>query len=183
MADEGASPRELVLEAARRNNTDLLQEIFTEIHKSYSSTAEDRIAELLNTAVDGIGSNVLHVAAINGSYEVLDALLDQAGVETDPLDRLERDTPLHSAVRYVNSLSAADWPHGHPIVEILIDAGCDPRSRNKAKLRPFDLVDPRNSELRGLLQKAEFQMMAGGDVVNEDEEEEEGGAGSASDEG
>jgi len=26
MADEGATPRELVLEACRRNNTDLLQE-------------------------------------------------------------------------------------------------------------------------------------------------------------
>ncbi|KAI9700982.1 MAG: hypothetical protein M1820_006627 [Bogoriella megaspora] len=179
MADEGASPRELVLEAARRNNTDLLHDVFTDIKKSYSSTADDRIAELLNTAVDGIGNNVLHLAATNGSYEVLDVLLDQPGVETDPIDRLERDTPLHSAVRYVNSLSPPEWPNGHPVVEILVDAGCDPRSRNKAKLRPFDLVDPRNKDLRGILQRAEFQMMAGADVVNEDEEDE--GDGSASD--
>ena len=67
MEYQGASPRELVLEAARRNNTDLLHEVFTDIQKSYSSSADDRIAELLNTAVDGIGSNVLHVAATNGS--------------------------------------------------------------------------------------------------------------------
>ncbi|KAI9664081.1 MAG: hypothetical protein M1821_007572 [Bathelium mastoideum] len=182
MADEGASPRELVLEAARRNNTDLLNEVFTDIKKAYSSTAEDRIAELLNTAVDGIGNHVLHVAATNGSYEVLDLLLDQSGVETDPLSRLDGDTPLHSAVRYVNSLSAADWqPAGHPIVEILLDAGCDPRSRNKAKLRSLDLVDPRNEELRGVLQRAEFRLQAGGDVVEEEEEEEADGVESGSD--
>ena len=108
-------------------------------------------------------------------------LLDQSGVETDPLDRLEQDTPLHSAVRYVNGLSPSNWPHGHPIVEILVDAGCDPRSRNKAKLRPFDLADPRNTELRGILQRAEFQLQAGADVVNEDEDDD-GGSGSASDE-
>jgi uncharacterized protein len=112
---------------------------------------------------------------------VLDVLLDQPGVETDPLDRLERDTPLHAAVRFVNRLPSADWASGHAIVEILVDAGCDPRLRNKAKLRPFDLVDPRNTELRGILQRAEFQMLAGADIIDEDEADDDGGSGSASD--
>jgi len=53
------------------------------------------------------------------------------------------------------------------------------RIRNKAKLRPIDLTDPRNTELRGLLQKAEFTMLAGDDVVQEDDDD--AGAGSASD--
>jgi ankyrin repeat protein len=83
---------------------------------------------------------------------------------------MEHDTPLHKAVRYVNSLEKAEWAsHGHPIIEILLDAGCDPRSRNKAKLRPMELADPRNQELRSILQKGEFAMQAGGDVVEEDD--------------
>lgn len=53
------------------------------------------------------------------------------------------------------------------------------RIRNKAKLKPAELVDPRNTELIATLQKAEFAMMAGDDVVGE--EEQEGPTGSASD--
>ena len=52
------------------------------------------------------------------------------------------------------------------------------RIRNKAKLKAFELVDPRNTELRKTLQKAEFAMMAGDDVVDD---EDEGPTGSASD--
>ena len=128
-------------------------------------------------------------------------LLDQEGVEIDGPERRDGDTCLHKAVRYVNSLDKSDWKEGEAVVDILIDAGCDPRYawrrhqstqngtnvidfriRNKAKLRPFDLVDPRNTELRGLLRKAEFTIMAGNDVVEEEEEEGDNGeAGSASD--
>ncbi len=32
--------------------------------------------------------------------ECLDILLDQEGVEVDPINRLEKETPLHLAVRY-----------------------------------------------------------------------------------
>jgi ankyrin repeat protein len=110
---------------------------------------------------------------------VLDTLLDQEGLEIDEIDRMEHDTPLHKAVRYVNSLDKSEWAGaGHPIVEILLDAGCDPRIRNKAKLKPLELVDPRNTELRSILQKGEFAMTAGGDVVVEDDD---GPTGSASD--
>lgn len=54
------------------------------------------------------------------------------------------------------------------------------RIRNKAKLRPIDLADPRNTELRRMLQKAEMAMTAGDDVVDEDEDDA-GGPGSESD--
>jgi hypothetical protein len=113
--------------------------------------------------------------------EVLDVLLDQEGLEIDEIDRMEKDTPLHKAVRYVNTLTKGEWESGHPIVEILLDAGCDPRIRNKAKLKPMELVDPRNEELRSILRKGEFAMMAGGDVVQEDDDDEPTGSGSESD--
>ena len=54
------------------------------------------------------------------------------------------------------------------------------RIRNKAKLKSFELVDPRNTELRSILQKAEFATMAGNDVVDEDEGDDDA-TGSASD--
>ena len=59
--------------------------------------------------------------------DVLDMLLDQEGVEVDPLDRLEKDTPLHKAVRFVNGLAKEEWEAGASIVELLLDAGADPR--------------------------------------------------------
>lgn len=58
---------------------------------------------------------------------------------------------------------------------------CYDRIRNKAKLRPIDLVDPRNTDLRRVLQKAEMTMLAGDDIVQADDEEDAAGAGSASD--
>lgn len=110
--------------------------------------------------------------------DVLDTLLDQENLEVDPLDLLERDTPLHKAVRFINSLPPSDWPSASSIAELLIDAGADPRIRNKAKLKPVELVDPKNGGLRNVLQKAEYAMMVGDDVVVD---QNDGPTGSASD--
>ncbi|KAF2668412.1 hypothetical protein BT63DRAFT_425734 [Microthyrium microscopicum] len=180
MADEGASPKEIVLEASRRNNTDLLHDVLEQFNKTHGKKAPEAIAQLLNSARDGIGMGVLHLAAVGGNYDVLDLLLDQEGLEIDELDRMDKDTPLHKAVRYTNELDKANWDVGQQIVDILIDAGCDPRIRNAAKLRPFDLVDPRNKELRTLLQQAEYSMTMGDDVVQEDDDGPTG-SGSESD--
>ena len=59
---------------------------------------------------------------------MLDTLLDQEGLEVDPVDRLEKDIPLHKAVRFVNGLDKNEWEAGASIVELLLDAGADPRS-------------------------------------------------------
>ncbi|KAL8965003.1 MAG: hypothetical protein Q9183_004087 [Haloplaca sp. 2 TL-2023] len=194
MSDEGASPREIVLGACRRNNTDSLSEVLKSLAKP------EKIADLLNNAKDGVGNHCLHLAASNGSSvaylshdpwltlppgvqpdHVLDMLLDQEGLEVDPIDRLEKDTPLHKAVRFINDLPPSDWPSASSIVEILVDAGADARIRNKAKLKPVELVDPRNGALRDVLQKAEYSMMVGDDVVVRDGDNDEGPTGSASD--
>lgn len=58
---------------------------------------------------------------------MLDTLLDQEGLEVDPVDRLERDIPLHKAVRFVNGLDKEQWEAGAGLVELLLDAGADPR--------------------------------------------------------
>lgn len=59
------------------------------------------------------------------------------------------------------------------------------RIRNKAKLKPFDLVDPRNKSLREKLAEAEYMHQNAGDFIDKDvvdrDEEDEEAAGSASD--
>lgn len=119
--DTGASNLELLLEACRRNNPDLLSSILS----SYPTPTS--IAQFLNTATDALGCGPLHIGAQYGAYEVLDLLLDQEGVEIDGQERREGDTCLHKAVRFVNSLGAEEWKEGEAIVEILVDAGCDPK--------------------------------------------------------
>lgn len=47
-------------------------------------------------------------------------------------------------------------------------------------MKPMNLVDPANSDLRLILQKAEYAIMAGDDIVNGDDESN-GKGGSASD--
>ncbi|KAK3047891.1 hypothetical protein LTR09_010716 [Extremus antarcticus] len=175
-SDPGASPRELLIESCRRNNTSLLSDTLKTL-KNPSA-----IATFLNTTTDALGASALHIAASYGSYEVLDLILDQEGVEIDHPEKRDGDTPLHKSVRYCNGLVERGEKGGEAkaVVEILLDAGCDPRIRNKAKLRPVDLVDGRLGEVRGWLQKAEMAMTAGGDVVDEDEDDD-GRPGSESD--
>lgn len=111
----------------------------------------------------------------------MDHILDQEGVEVDPINRIEGDTPLHSVVRY----SGDEPEHGAYMVEMLIEAGCDPRIRNKNKQRPIDLASSDNEELIETLRGAEYALMMGSDLPNESavEGNEEGldEEGSASD--
>ena len=125
MADEtGATPRELLIEACRRNNTSLLSELLAS--KPLNSNA-DAIAKFLNNTSDALGASALHIAAQYGSYEALDMILDQEGVEIDGKEKRDGDTCLHRAVRFCNDQAPGDLEHGKAVVDILVDAGCDPR--------------------------------------------------------
>lgn len=175
---EGAKPSEQIIEAARRNNTDLLNSVLAEC------TSPEAAAKLLNEAKSVLGNYAYHEAALRGNYEIIDLLLDQEGFECDPISRLDGDTPLHSAVRYSNTASPADHAFCIQLIEMMLEAGSDPRIRNKAKLKPVQLVNPGNKELRELLESAEYAMMNQGDFVEETvdgEGEDEGPTGSNSD--
>ena len=74
---QGASPRELLLEACRRNNTNLLSELLAQLK------TPERIAQLLNTATDGVGNYCLHVAAAHGSCTLPCAGSEERGFATD----------------------------------------------------------------------------------------------------
>lgn len=62
-------------------------------------------------------------------------LLDQEGLEVDPVDRMESDTPLHKAVRFINGLSKEEWESAASIADLLLDAGADPRYNRERNYR------------------------------------------------
>jgi hypothetical protein len=89
--------------------------------------------------------------------EIIDLLLDQDGFECDPINRLEGDTPLHSAVRWINSDPSAqgeDGP-GMDLVDMMLESGSNPLEKNRAKLTARQLVDPANQALRDLIEEGE----------------------------
>ena len=116
-----------------------------------------------------LGNHLYHEAALRGNYEIIDALLDQPGFECDPVNRIEGDTPLHSAIRWINSEPAEQREFGNSLVEMMLEAGSSSRVKNKGGLTPLQLVDPRNTALRELIQRHEYANLNAGDFVNADD--------------
>ena len=48
----------------------------------------------------------------------------------------------------------------------MLEAGSNPRVKNKGGLTAYHLVDPRNKELRELIQKHEYANQNAGDFIN-----------------
>ncbi|KAF3921803.1 hypothetical protein AA313_de0204115 [Arthrobotrys entomopaga] len=113
--DQGASPKEQLFEACRSNNLELLHELLES-----TTTGLDTF---LNDSRNPLGQTALHVCVKHGNYEILDTLLDQEGLEVDPLSRMEDETPLHYAARHTSD----DPDIGAHMVDLLVEAGADPR--------------------------------------------------------
>ena len=65
MADvDGASPKEQILEACRRDNVDLFNEV---LQLTSKGAQKEKIAEFFNTTTDTMGNHLLHVCASYGS--------------------------------------------------------------------------------------------------------------------
>ncbi|KAB5547214.1 hypothetical protein GE09DRAFT_1130397 [Coniochaeta sp. 2T2.1] len=155
---EGASISEQLIEACRRNNVDLLHDIL-------ESKSDAEIAHLLNSTVTVMGNHLYHEAALRGNYEIIDALLDMPDFECDPTNRVEGDTPLHSAIRWINSEPQAQREFGNALVEMMLEAGSSTRVKNKGGLTPLMLVDPRNEGLKEVIRRSEYAELNKGDFV------------------
>ncbi|KAL7913485.1 hypothetical protein GGI35DRAFT_210887 [Trichoderma velutinum] len=156
---EGASIEEQLIEACRRDNVELLTELLED-------KSDPEISKLLNETTTVMGNHLYHEAASRGNYDIIDHLLDQPDFECDPINRLEGDTPLHSAIRWLNSEPASQRPFGHHLIDMMLEAGSNPRIKNKGGLNAIQLVDPRNQELRDLIQRHEYANQNAGDFVN-----------------
>jgi len=110
---------ELLFASCRQNNVELLHEALSHL------TTPTAIGDFINKSLDPLGNTALHVASRRGCLDSLDVLLDQEGVEVDPRNRMEGDTPLHAAARI--SADENDETTATDIIEMLLDAGADPR--------------------------------------------------------
>ncbi|KAL7931041.1 hypothetical protein V8C35DRAFT_311089 [Trichoderma chlorosporum] len=156
---EGASIEEQLIEACRRDNVELLTELLED-------KSDPEISKLLNETTTVMGNHLYHEAASRGNYDIIDHLLDQPDFECDPVNRLEGDTPLHSAVRWLNAEPDAQRPFGHHLIDMMLEAGSNPRIKNKGGLTALQLVDPRNQDLRDLIRRHEYASQNAGDFVS-----------------
>ncbi|KAJ5551271.1 hypothetical protein N7535_000783 [Penicillium sp. DV-2018c] len=171
MADEGASPRELVVEACRRDQPHLIEQVLNDMEEQ----TNEQVAQFFNEVTDSMGNHALHICAQYGSYDTMDALFDIQYFECDPLTRLDKDTPLHVAVRFANE---KDAELGEAMIKMMCEAGCDPRVRNKHGQKPAELVFNKPSITKEL-QQAEYIMAEG--MREQPEEEHDSDGGDASD--
>lgn len=161
---EGASLKEQLLDASRRNNLDLLNSIIEKIGSN-----QQELQDLINNSKDPFGNTAIHLCSKHGSWDVLDTLLDQEGVDINQENTIDGDTPLHLCVRY----SHEEPEHGTFIAENLIEVGADPRKRNNQGKTPLDLVHSTELEpLVNLLQGAEIAADNKGKLMNEEDAEE-----------
>lgn len=170
---DGASYSEQLLECARRNNTELLHAIASELNNDHA-----QLSKVVNSTREVITDNSpLHIATLLGNWEFLDAVLDIEGVEIDPTNR-DGDTPLHLAVKY----AASEPDYGYFIIDNLLDAGLDASVLDKAGLKPVNYVVD-NDKLRDLLHSAEYAATAATEAVEveDDDEDDDDDGESASD--
>ncbi|KAK0185156.1 ankyrin repeat-containing domain protein [Armillaria mellea] len=164
MADSngGASNNERLLAAARTDNEDLMMEVFSE--GGFDINFQD-----------GLGNTALHLAVSNGSTDVLEHILSHEDCDVDPINRIEKATPLHLAVKLE-----------HPqlrkhVVDSLLEAGADTSIRDKFGETALDLVPSEDTEVRALFRKAQAQASISQDDIASDDEDVGSGSGSGSD--
>ncbi len=63
---------------------------------------------------------------MKGQYEVID-LITGLPIETDPINRMEGDTPLHCAVRWINEGGPERWEEGKALIELMLESVPDAR--------------------------------------------------------
>jgi len=141
MASEGASNNERLLAAARSDNEDLLLEVFNE--------SEERPFDI--NYQDGLGNTALHIAVENTSYDVIEHILAHENCDVDPINKLDKATPLHLAVMIEVAEVRKDF------VESLLEAGADYTIRNKYGETAQDLVKPDDDAVLDLFRQAKAQ--------------------------
>ena len=108
----------------------------------------------------------------------MDELLNIEYLECDPLTRRDKETPIHTAVRYAVE---RDIEIGTAMAKMLVDAGGDPRTKDKYGRTPSQICDSKTSELRSWLTGQEYILREGLKQGAQETDEADGPTGSASD--
>ena len=99
----------------------------------------------------------------------MDELLNIELLECDPLTLREKETPIHCAVRYANE---REVELGEAMAKMLIEAGGDPRVKDRHGRKPAELCMGRTAELRSVLVKEEYILNEGLNKTAHMEEED-----------
>jgi len=115
---------------------------------------------------DGLGNTALHYAVSNGSTSVLEYILTHEGCDVDPINRIDRATPLHLAVGLEDPELRAE------IVESLLEAGADYRIRNKNGQTAQELVKSDDYATLDLFRQAQAEAsISREDIAHDDEDD------------
>ncbi|THV01890.1 ankyrin [Dendrothele bispora CBS 962.96] len=158
----GANNNQRLLAAAREDNEDLLLEIFSQ-EDSFDINFQD-----------GLGNTALHYAVSHTSPTVLEHILSHDSCDVDPINLIERQTPLHLAVKISNPEARAHF------VDSLLEAGADTTIKDKYGERAVDLVPDGDDTTKQLFRKQVAVSMIGNDDFASDDDGEPG-SGSGSD--
>ncbi|TCD62871.1 hypothetical protein EIP91_006277 [Steccherinum ochraceum] len=162
---QGASNNELLLAAAKDDNKELMDEVLEKGDFDVNSR-------------DGVGNTALHLAAANGSTEVLEDILTCDDCDVDLINNLEKATPLHLA------LLKLDGETLEYVVYQLIESGADIKIKDKHGRTAVDLA-----QIKGIRDKVlQWDREAHGppppaisnDDVADDDDDDEPGSGSGS---
>ncbi|TVY52626.1 Ankyrin repeat-containing protein, partial [Lachnellula suecica] len=142
---KGASPGEQLIEACRRNNTELLQTLIDQC------SSPEKAAALLNET----------------KTKTSNATPSPASKATPPCT-----PPSATSTRSRTTPHNADFASG--LIGMMLEAGSDARIRNKANLTPAQLCDPTNVQLKRQLEDAAFVGQDTGDFVEDEGEVDQG---------
>ncbi|KAJ3975691.1 hypothetical protein EV361DRAFT_969170 [Lentinula raphanica] len=159
--DEGANNNQRLLAAAREDNEELLLEVF-------------EAGGFDINFQDGVGNTGMK----NGSADVLEHILSHEDCDVDPINRINRATPLHLACQLED-----DGMRSY-MVESLLDAGADTTIRDKNGELAETFVPPTDVETKALFRKARAQVLtvSQDDIASgSDDEGDIASSGSASD--
>jgi len=155
MDSKGASNNERLLAAAKSDNEDLVLEVFDDDPGSFDINYQD-----------GLGNTALHYAVLHASLTVLEYILSHDNCDVDPINKLDKATPLHLAV------ATEDQQDRESLVESLLEAGADFAIRNKYGQTAQDLVKPDDQITLELFRKAQAEAsIARHDIAVEDEDD------------
>lgn len=160
--EEGANNNERLLAAARQDNEEMLLEVFEQ--GGFDINFQD-----------GLGNTALHYAASLGNLTVLEHILSHEDCDVDPINRIQKATPLHLA------LVINDPGSRQAVVESLLDAGADTSIKDKNGDTAMDLVSPADEDIRAMIRRAQAEAaVSQDDIVDEDDDEPGSGSGSGS---
>ncbi|KAI8645814.1 ankyrin repeat-containing domain protein [Parasitella parasitica] len=137
MADEEKTTGDdLMLAACRNDQDEMLEDILKEGDFDINHT-------------DDLGDTALHYTARFGSLTCMELLLEIPDINVNQKNKKEGNTPLHLAVQYEDDPEVA-----LNMVDMLINAGADPRIKNNANSTIEDYVVGRNDDMRELINMA-----------------------------